>query len=125
MRLDIPSGPDGRPCSGTRTIHPPAHFQRRTRRACTLEAAAPGNLAPAAAAATMAGRTPDPQLLGTTMDDSQAAADPLKPKYHRVILKLSGEGFGYVGKSGISIDETLNIARVAKRVVERGVQLAI
>jgi uridylate kinase len=51
--------------------------------------------------------------------------DPLKPKYNRVILKLSGEGFGYVGKSGISIDETLNIARQAKRVLERGVQLAI
>ncbi len=59
------------------------------------------------------------------MDDSQPAVDPLKPKYHRVILKLSGEGFGYVGKSGISIDETLNIARTAKRVLERGVQLAI
>jgi uridylate kinase len=58
------------------------------------------------------------------MDDS-ASADPLKPKYHRVILKLSGEGFGYPGKSGISIDETLNIARQAQRVVQRGVQLAI
>src|SRR5271165_1086240 len=52
-------------------------------------------------------------------------ATDLRPKYNRVILKLSGEGFGYVGKSGISIDETLNIARQAKRVLERGVQLAI
>src|SRR3974377_2395676 len=51
--------------------------------------------------------------------------ESLKPKDKRVILKLSGEGFGYVGKSGISIDETLNIARTAKRVLERGVQLAI
>ena len=48
-----------------------------------------------------------------------------KPKYKRVVLKLSGEGFGTAGKSGISIDETLNIARQAKRVVQRGVQLAI
>jgi uridylate kinase len=58
------------------------------------------------------------------MDDF-FAADTLKPKYARVVLKLSGEGFGHSGKSGISIDETLNIARQAKRVVQRGVQLAI
>src|SRR3954447_26890840 len=51
--------------------------------------------------------------------------DPLRPKYPRVILKLSGEGFGYPGRSGISIDETLSIARQAQRVVRRGVQLAI
>src|SRR5580704_5595004 len=57
------------------------------------------------------------------MDDFQA--DALHPKYARVVLKLSGEGFGLSGKSGISIDETLNIARQAKRVVQRGVQLAI
>ena len=54
-----------------------------------------------------------------SMDDS------LKPRYKRVVLKLSGEGFGQRGKSGISIDETLSIARQAKRIVERGVQLAI
>lgn len=51
--------------------------------------------------------------------------EALKPKYRRVVLKLSGEGFGHSGKSGISVDETLNIARQAKRVLERGVQLAI
>ena len=44
------------------------------------------------------------------------APDDLRPKYKRVVLKLSGEGFGHRGKSGISIDETLNIARQAKRV---------
>src|SRR6059058_1199176 len=57
--------------------------------------------------------------------DDQAAADPLRPKYQRVVLKLSGEGFGYPGKSGISIDETLSIARQAQRIVRRGVQLAV
>src|SRR5437764_4201791 len=58
--------------------------------------------------------------------DDHAAADSLRPKYQRVILKLSGEGFGPPNKgSGISIDETLNIARQAQRVVRRGVQLAI
>ena len=53
------------------------------------------------------------------------SGDPLKPKYQRVLLKLSGEGFGHAGKSGINIDETLSIARQAKRIVQRGVQLAI
>src|SRR5271157_4581969 len=59
-----------------------------------------------------------------SMDD-QAAADPLRPRYKRVVLKLSGECFGYPGKSGISVDETLNIARQSQRVLQRGVQLAI
>src|SRR5436190_5108261 len=58
------------------------------------------------------------------MDDVNQA-DPLKPRYARVVLKLSGEGFGHAGKSGISIDETINIAQQAKRVLDRGVQLAI
>jgi uridylate kinase len=57
--------------------------------------------------------------------EDHLSVDSLKPKYTRVILKLSGEGFGYPGKSGISIDETVNIARQAKRIVQRGVQLAI
>src|SRR5256886_4187602 len=57
--------------------------------------------------------------------DDPTSNDPLKPKYKRVVLKLSGEGFGYPGKNGISIDETLSIARQAQRVLQRGVQLAI
>src|SRR5260370_40698366 len=57
------------------------------------------------------------------MDD--LSAESRKPKYKRVVLKLSGEGFGHSGKSGISIDETLRVARQAKRVRERGAQLAI
>src|SRR5436305_13433937 len=57
--------------------------------------------------------------------DERFSTDALQPKYKRVVLKISGEGFGHSGKSGISIDETLNIARQAQRVVQRGVQLAI
>ncbi|HZT78964.1 MAG TPA: UMP kinase [Gemmataceae bacterium] len=57
--------------------------------------------------------------------DPHAPPDALQPKYRRVVLKLSGEGFGHSGKSGISIDETLKIARQAQRVLQRGVQLAI
>jgi uridylate kinase len=57
------------------------------------------------------------------MDDSSHAT--LKPAYKRVLLKLSGEAFGHGGKSGINIDETLNIARVAQRIAKSGVQLAV
>ena len=56
------------------------------------------------------------------MDDSP---DPLKPKYRRLVLKLSGEGFSQSGKAGISIDETLNVARQIERVHQRGSQLAV
>ncbi len=59
------------------------------------------------------------------MVDSPDSNKPLKPIFRRVVLKLSGEGFGSPSKSGISIDETLNIARQAQRVVQSGVQLAI
>jgi uridylate kinase len=52
-------------------------------------------------------------------------ADPLKPKYRRVLLKMSGEAFGHGGQSGISIDETMVIAHQVKRLVDRGVELAI
>src|SRR5215831_9713362 len=57
--------------------------------------------------------------------DEPSTMDALQPKYKRVVLKISGEGFGHSGKSGISIDETLKIARQAQRVLQRGVQLAI
>jgi uridylate kinase len=52
-------------------------------------------------------------------------ADPNRRKYSRVLLKMSGEAFGHGGQSGISIDETLGIARQIKRTVESGVQMAI
>jgi uridylate kinase len=57
--------------------------------------------------------------------DDRSSADSLRPKYRRVVLKLSGEGFGHSGKNGISIEETLSIARQAQRILQRGVQLAI
>src|SRR6516164_10251484 len=51
--------------------------------------------------------------------------DSLEPRYKRVVLKLSGESFSPSGKTGISIDETLSIARQARSVWQRGVELAI
>ncbi len=56
---------------------------------------------------------------------TEATADPLAPKYRRVLLKLSGESLGHGGKSGISLDETKAIAEQLKRVHARGVQLAV
>jgi uridylate kinase len=61
---------------------------------------------------------------GDFMTDPDSSKS-LKPVFRRVVLKLSGDSFGTAGKSGISIDETLKIARQAKRVVQSGVQLAI
>jgi uridylate kinase len=56
---------------------------------------------------------------------SDATADPLAPKYRRVLLKLSGESLGHGGKSGISLDEANAIAEQLKRIHGRGVQLAV
>lgn len=57
---------------------------------------------------------------------SNATADSLTPKYTRVLLKLSGEAFGYGrGQLGINLDETKVIAEQLKRVIARGVQLAV
>lgn len=56
------------------------------------------------------------------MSDS---SEVLKPAYKRVLLKLSGEAFGYAGKTGISLDETLTLATQLKRVVGMGAQLAV
>jgi uridylate kinase len=52
-------------------------------------------------------------------------ADPSKPKYSRVLLKMSGEAFGHRGQSGINLDETLGIARQIQRTVQTGVQMAV
>src|SRR5262245_55602804 len=65
---------------------------------------------------------------GRPAPDKESAMDEqpsLPPKYRRVVLKLSGDAFGQSGKTGISIDETVNVARQAKRVHDSGVQLAI
>jgi len=56
----------------------------------------------------------------------ESNTDPFAPKYTRVLLKLSGEAFGYGGgKLGINLDETRSIAEQIQRVVARGVQIAI
>src|SRR5215212_4827911 len=67
------------------------------------------------------GPTPIPRREPHAMSD----ADPNKPKYGRILLKMSGEAFGHGGQSGISIDETLDIARQIRKTHQAGVQVAV
>jgi uridylate kinase len=47
------------------------------------------------------------------------------PAFRRVLLKLSGDSFTRPGQTGVSMEEVSRIAAQAKRVADRGVQLAI
>jgi uridylate kinase len=55
-------------------------------------------------------------------ESEQATATP---KYRRVVLKISGEGFVHPGERGIAMDAVLHIARQTYRAAQHGVQLAI
>ena len=46
-------------------------------------------------------------------------------RYHRVVLKISGEGFVHPGDRGISVDAVLHIAEQISRAAQHGAQLAI
>ena len=52
-------------------------------------------------------------------------AAKITPKYKRVLLKISGEGFCKEGGFGIDSHELENIARQCIEVCQMGVQLAI
>lgn len=47
------------------------------------------------------------------------------PKYRRVLLKLSGEGFAPPGERGISMEEVVHIADQTYRAAQQGVQIGI
>jgi uridylate kinase len=47
------------------------------------------------------------------------------PKYRRVVLKISGEGFVHPGERGIALDAVLHIARQTQQAARHGVQMAI
>ena len=49
----------------------------------------------------------------------------MKPKYKRVLLKLSGEALAGDKKSGLNYDVITNICMSIKKVVDAGVQVAI
>jgi uridylate kinase len=48
-----------------------------------------------------------------------------EPKYKRVVLKISGEGFVHPGERGIAMDAVLHIARQTYSASKLGTQLAI
>lgn len=48
-----------------------------------------------------------------------------KPKYKRILLKISGEVLGGGKASGVDYDTTLALVREFKKVVKRGYQIAI
>jgi uridylate kinase len=56
------------------------------------------------------------------MSETQSAATP---KYRRVVLKISGEGFVHPGERGIAMDAVLHIARQTYSAAQHGAQIAI
>ncbi len=52
-------------------------------------------------------------------------ADSLKPFYHRVILKLSGESLCRAGERGISMEEVFAIAQQIKQALALGCQIGL
>ncbi len=49
----------------------------------------------------------------------------MKPKYKRILLKLSGESLAGANKHGIDFDTVLNYCQPIKRLVDEGVQVGI
>jgi uridylate kinase len=47
------------------------------------------------------------------------------PRYRRVVLKISGEGFTHPGERGIAMDAVLHIARQTSQAAKHGVELAV
>ncbi len=47
------------------------------------------------------------------------------PRYHRVVLKLSGESFAHVGERGISMEEVVHIARQIYQAQQMGCEMAV
>ncbi len=56
---------------------------------------------------------------------SESVQPAVTPKYRRVVLKISGEGFVHPGERGIAMDAVLHIARQTYHAAQHGVQIAI
>lgn len=54
-----------------------------------------------------------------------AEASPGQPRYDRVLLKISGEGFVRAGERGIAMDAVLHLAEQTFRAARHGAQIAI
>ena len=49
----------------------------------------------------------------------------MKPKYNRILLKLSGESLAGDQKTGIDFDKVVEICKPIKKCVDAGVQVGI
>ena len=56
---------------------------------------------------------------------SEEGQGPAGSPYGRVVLKISGDGFGHAGHRGIAMDAVLHIARQTAAAAQLGTQLAI
>jgi uridylate kinase len=63
--------------------------------------------------------------MSATQQPEPTPSDEPRPRYARVILKISGEGFVQPGDRGIAIDAVIHLARQTVRAVSRGTQVAI
>ncbi|MCA9148150.1 MAG: UMP kinase [Planctomycetales bacterium] len=56
---------------------------------------------------------------------TQSSADSPRPRFKRVVLKLSGESFAPAGERGISMDEVIHIATQIRDAQRLGCQIAV
>jgi uridylate kinase len=56
---------------------------------------------------------------------AEQTLEVVKPRYQRVVLKLSGESFSHAGERGISMEEVSDIARQICRAQRMGCQIAV
>jgi uridylate kinase len=61
--------------------------------------------------------------MGSTTESTKRAMS--ETRYHRLILKLSGESFAPPGERGISMSEVVHIAKQTIKAKEQGVEIAI
>ncbi len=54
-----------------------------------------------------------------------SSTEAARPKYQRVVLKVSGESLAHAGERGIGIDEVLFVAREIKQAASHNVEMAI
>src|SRR5438874_2061945 len=64
-------------------------------------------------------------MIRATMPQASAGTPSSKPKYKRVLLKISGEGFCHEGGFGIERTQLEEIARECVEVAQPGVELAV
>ncbi len=54
-----------------------------------------------------------------------APSETSGPRFRRVVLKISGEGFTHPGERGIAMDAVAHIAKQTQQAAKHGVELAL